>query len=51
MERVKIGIINDIHYEPFYVPGASPTDNCRGSTPFEQIDLLDEELSPFGVHG
>ena len=51
LEVVKIGIINDIHYEPYYQSGAPVSNNCRGVTPFEIINYLEAQTTPFGTHG
>lgn len=51
LEKVKIGILNDLHFEPYYQPGAPKANNCRGPTPFEMLNTLEAEINPFGIYG
>jgi len=33
-QTVRIGVLNDIHYDPFYDPKAGVEDFCRSNDPF-----------------
>ena len=48
---VKIAVLNDIHYEPFYEDDADPTKYCKKDDPFgflQKLTLKSVEKSPFG---
>lgn len=48
---IKIGTLNDIHYEPFFKPGASLKKFCRGDSPLDWLSTIEIEAYQFGEYG
>lgn len=49
---LKVGVINDLHLDPFYDPSVDSGHDCRGLNPFKLKNLQDENnLAPFGRYG
>lgn len=51
-EKVKVGVLADIHFDPFYEPGASVSNFCKkSSNPLHYINNIERQVSVFGQFG
>jgi len=49
---IRVGVINDLHLDPFYDPSVESDRDCRGLNPFKLKGLdSTNDLAPFGRYG